>query len=180
MISVSVDVFGIPEVNSALEGVKVGVRNRVVKGAMRQLASKANKKAKDGLQRHRTKQLHRSLGIKYRSYKKGQIWTFVIGARRGFKARDKDGRNVNPVHYAHLVERGRSAVRPTRKMVLANRAAGIVYGRKVRAVQATPFLAPAFAMIQATASGYLAAEIPRLLALEVARYAAKGKSVYKK
>ena len=178
MIRVSVHVSGIADIAAAFKGVKEGVKNRVVKTAMRGLASRANKRAKAGVAKGPTGQLKRSIGIKYRSYRSKGIWVFLIGPRRGYRTIGKDGRPVNPIHYAHLVERGRAAIRPIKKTVLANRAAGVVFGRRVAPVAARPFMSPALQDMQLAAPGHLRSQIPRLLAAEVARYAKRGKSIY--
>jgi hypothetical protein len=75
----------------------------------------------------------------------------VVGPRAGFGRfisggvlNFVGGKRVNPAKYAHLIEYGRLVVVPKKKKVLADKAAGVVFGRAVRAVPPSPFLRPAF------------------------------------
>lgn len=53
-----------------------------------------------------------------------------------------EGRPVNPVYYAHLVEYGRATVTVKKKKVLSG--AGVVYGTHVAAMAPRPFMRPAW------------------------------------
>ena len=91
----------------------------------------------------RTGLLRKSLGRKVKSYRGGAVIVGVIGPRRGFRM-VIDGKPVNPVKYAHLVEYGRREVVPKKKKVLADKVGKVIYGRKVRAVAPRPFMRPAW------------------------------------
>jgi HK97 gp10 family phage protein len=67
----------------------------------------------------------------------GKTSVFVQKFRTTF-----EGRPVNPVHYAHLVEYGRAAVTIKKKKVLAG--GGVIYGTHVSAMAPRPFMRPAW------------------------------------
>lgn len=180
-IGVGLDLEGLPVLKEALEGVKVGVRNQVVRGVVRNLASAANKRAKSGQKRKRTGQLRKSLGLRPRSYRR-KVYVVVVGPRRGFEVRGPNGERVDPAKYAHLVERGRKANRPTRGRVMTfvvgrGRKAGRVFTRFVKAFRGDPFMGPAAEYVKLIAPNLLSTQVPPALEKVVARYAAKGKSV---
>lgn len=194
-VSVSVAVKGDPEVAAALDGVKVGVQNRVLKPALRKAARLGQAKAKAFLKpkrrpagRKRKGQrfspdrsgtLKRAIGVVYRGYRKGQTFAFVIGPRKGMGRVAKDGRYLDPAKYAHLKEGGRKKVKARRGKILASRATGKVFGKKVAAVLPAPFMKPAADYIAIVAPAILHRDVPAGIAREAAKYAAKGKSINK-
>lgn len=194
--SVSVAVKGDPAVAAAIEGVKVGVANAVLRPALRKAAQIGKQKAKRFLKpskrptgRRRsgkrfapdrsTGTLKRSIGVVYRPYRKGQSFVFVIGPRMGMGAVAKDGRYLDPVQYAHLKEGGRKAVRPTNKKVMASSATGKIFGKKAAAVMPAPFMKPASEYIALVAPAILHRDVPAGIAKIAAKYRAKGKTIYK-
>lgn len=64
------------------------------------------------------------------------------------------GRPVNPVKYAHLVEYGRVAVTVKKKKVLAG--GGVVFGTHVAAMAPRPFMRPAWEKVRTAAPGIMA------------------------
>ena len=209
-LGIGVKVAGSSEVIEALRGVKFGVGNRVLKGELRKVASKANKIAKAGLTTTRTGLLKKSIGVVYRRPNRNNPGggVYVVGPRRGFgmvigqtegkakrlirrltgkKAPKKPklsktivkrfkGRKVDPVKYAHLVEGGREIVSPKSKKALSD--GETVFGRRVRAVRAKPFMRPAAAYALQAGAAEIAAGVKAGIAREAAKYAAKGKSIY--
>lgn len=178
--TVKFDVRGLPEVKAAFEGVKAGVQNRVLKAALRKVASTANKTAKSGVTGRRTGQLKRSVGLVYRAYRKGGGFAFVVGPRKGFKVINPEtGKNVDPVFYAHLVEGGRRAVAPVNKRVLATGAKGrgAIIGKTAAAVAGEPFVGPARARAATEVKARVPGEVAKGVAAEARKYAKKGKSI---
>ena len=199
-------VQGSAEVTDALKGIKLGVRNRVLKAACKTQATKAAKVAKMYVRGKRSGQLAKSIGQVYRKYKGGLVWVFVAGPRKGFRIKLKDatkagrkkylkkyadrlgraltggerddllGRWVDPVKYGHFVEGGRKAVRAKPKTRAMSD--GItVFGRASRAVTPHPFMEPAAAAV-AGSRDQMTREIWTGLLVEAARYAKKGKTVH--
>mgnify|MGYP000007505271 CR=1 FL=1 len=84
-LGIGVKVAGSSEVIEALRGVKFGVGNRVLKGELRKVASKANKIAKSGLTTTRTGLLKKSIGVVHRPARgKPGAGAYIVGPRRGF------------------------------------------------------------------------------------------------
>ncbi len=85
---ISFRVGGVPEILDTLRGVKLGVGNLVLKGALRKQAGKTAKAAKAGVPPGRTGLLKRSIGYLYRKPRRstGQIGVFVIGSRASVHA----------------------------------------------------------------------------------------------
>jgi hypothetical protein len=184
---VKVRVDGAEEIARALESIKVGIANRLLRQAANKLASRGNKTARAKLTRKRTRALRRSLGTKGRSYK--GVYFVAVGPRRGFKTEDEFGRPVDPVHYAHLVERGRKEVRPKKgkylviPVVQGGRAAvktkSLLFVRSARAVAASPFLGPAYDDARSRALDVAGPVIRDGIIREAAKAKAKGKTIYR-
>lgn len=175
-LTATVDVRSRRDVAAALAGVKAGVQNRVVKAAVAKVARLAAKAVKKGAPASRTGALKRSIGTSYKSRPKAGQWTYKAGPRKGFTTTTTDGRKVNPVNYAHLVEGGRKEVRPKRKSALRI-AAGVVR-KRAQAVAAKPFVAPVWRGVQGRGVAMIGRDIKAGIAREAAKYKAKGKSIY--
>jgi hypothetical protein len=171
-------------VRAALDGVKRGVVNRVVKAAVARQARAASRIAKASAPRGPSGAFRRSLGMKFKSYRKAAVWVYLVGARFDVTGTDPNtGRRTVPAFYAHLAERGRRAVAAKKKTLLRFFPAGAkgpVYSRAVRPARGTPAITRAWRSVR---SGAAAAEIERdvLAGLKriAAAYAARGKSIYR-
>jgi HK97 gp10 family phage protein len=134
----------------------------------------------------RTGQLRKSLGRLVKSTKDGKAVFGVVKPRAGVWAADApglvgrrvtrrgkarvfvqkfkttfQGKPVNPVYYAHLVEYGRAEVRPKNKKVLSSRPkggteGGVIYGTRVRMVSPRPFMRPAWDQYKDVATSIIA------------------------
>lgn len=104
-----------------------GLRNKAIRVAM----NKAPAKVKSAVQSNAPSRfgiLKKSIRIKVRQYKTGNVWVAVVGARsekkrKGkYKRGDKKGQPKihNPARYGHLVERGtaRAKAKPYLKPAL--------------------------------------------------------------
>jgi hypothetical protein len=192
MLSIKMSIAKAEEaaVQSALAGVKKGVANRVLRSAIAKMARIGAKAAKSNIRRERTGSLRKSIGIRSRTYRGGESQIAVIGARRSFRTVGDDGKTVNPAKYSHLLERGRKAVVAkggglsfTVGAVRAKGRRAAVPGQKivvkrVRAFTGDPFMEPAVPAVQSAYSSQFVRDVREGLAREVAKYAAKGKSVY--
>lgn len=200
----SIKIAGGNDVANAIKGIKAGVANRVLKSAVGKVARKAQKTAKSRIKAKRLGLLSKAIGYLYRTYKKGTVWVYVIGPRKGFRQRvdampqraqkklirllgkrkrrkltDAQVRilvakSVDPVKYAHLVEGGRKAVRPTRKKILSDRIN--TYGKRARAVAPSPFMKPAADQIRASGAEVVA-DVKAGIEREAAKYAKRGKTI---
>lgn len=103
------ELSGIREVMARLEGLKPGKVRRIHRKVLNEVTKPVLKTAKSLVPR-RTGQLRKSLGRKVRTYPSG-VTVGVIGPRNGFLI-VKDGKRINPVKYAHLVELGTRHSRP--------------------------------------------------------------------
>ena len=72
---------------------------------------------------------------------------FVIGSQ-----------NRVPTKYAHLVEKGRKEVKPTKKQVLYSGVTGTIYGRRAKSVPARPFVLRTFQATRTQSKQALEAE----------------------
>jgi len=137
---------GLKETLALLDDIKRGVRNRIMRKALRAGARPIIKAARS-LVPQRTRQMKKALGVIIRTYTSGVV-AAILGVRKGFKV-EIDGRWVNPEKYLHLVLFGRGEVvagmakgQPTGKRVLSDEE--VIYGRHVAAVPGNNFLAAAF------------------------------------
>lgn len=115
----------------------------------------------------RTRQLRKAIGRRVRKYRAGAVVVGLVGPRRGFRIVLPNGKTVDPVKYAHLVEFGRRAV-TAKKKLLADKLGGVVFGKSVRAAAPKPFLRPAYDANRAK----IPAELARQLNLALAAFAA--------
>jgi hypothetical protein len=83
---------------------------------------------------------------------------------------------IDPTKYAHLVEKGRSAVSVKGKKVLSN--GEVTFGKSAKGVAARPFMRPASEAVKQSGPAEIAADVKAGIAREAAKYAAKGKSIY--
>lgn len=183
-ITLTVDKSTQRGVMRAIEGVKAGVANRVVKAALGKVARAAAKVAKARAPVGTTGQLKRSVGLSFKSQPKAGKWRYKVGPRRGYQA-TVAGRKVNTTRYAHLAEFGRKAVKPRKRAALRLRSLSdngraLVFTRAVRAAAPRPFLTPAWRQVAAGGLSRLAADVRAGISREAAKYAARGKSIYRR
>ena len=185
-------------VKAALDGVKFGVTNRVVKAAVAKQSRIAAKEAKQDAPRGPSGNLKRSIGVKFRSYKAAQVWVFAVGPRTHFEdvhpAVGPNGqivyRKTVATKIAHLAEGGRRGVgvvkakwlafvtvRGNARAKRARKPDRVVYAKKVRAAHAFRFVERAYQRL-VTRTGQIETDIVAGIKREAAKYAAKGKSIY--
>src|SRR5262245_59638504 len=140
-VAVRAEVRGLDQILARLTHVEKAVAKKILRSIVNHGTKLQLQAAKSNLQGERTGQLRRSMGRKIKVYTNTRTWVGIVGPRRGYKI-TVNGHNVDPVHYAHLVEGGRRAVTPTEKAVMSDGAE--VYGTHARAVPPRPFLKPAF------------------------------------
>jgi HK97 gp10 family phage protein len=88
--------------------------------------------------------LRKSLGRLIKTYRAGKVMAGIVGPRKSFVVTLPNGKRMRASKYAHLVELGRREVVPKKKRVLADKAGGVFYGERVRAVPPRPFMRPAW------------------------------------
>jgi hypothetical protein len=178
---------GEEDIKKALDGVRDAVRNKVLKDAIKGVGKNGSRKQKTLLKNKRTRQLHRSLGMKFQSYRRGTSFIVVLGPRRGFKIIGPGGRTVNPTQYAHLLERGRKSVRAKKTslfgrrgvmtfVITKGRGKGFRRSRQVRAFAGRPFMRPTLDYLKMVAPWIMRDIITRGVESQAAKWAAKGQS----
>lgn len=123
--AIRAEIDGLPKLIRQLEGLRKGVRNKILRPAMRKSVSIVNKAAKGLVQTNGTGQLKRSLGVKV-FIGRGGAMIGIVGPRPGYRTttktsdrralRDFAGFKVrggykgptwhDPRFVAHFVERG--------------------------------------------------------------------------
>jgi HK97 gp10 family phage protein len=99
-------ITGVAELISKLRTLDDKVRRKALRSGIAKAGRIIAKDAKDRVQR-RSGQLARSIGSKVKVYRNGGAVVAIVGPRKGFKI-IVDGKPVDPVRYAHLVEAGTS------------------------------------------------------------------------
>lgn len=187
--SVKVDVNGVKAVERAFEGIKEGVRNRVLKASIGKVARRAARVAKQRAPRGPSGTLKKSIGAIYRSYRKGEVWLYVLGPRRGITGTaphqpQRRYPNFVPTRYGHLAERGRGALRaknyPRMLFYPSPKAQHRIARVKVGPARGFRFMEKTYKLLDspsARLTRFLIEDILAGIEREAAKYAAKGKSV---
>lgn len=175
-LTLTVDKASQRDIARALDGVKSGVANRVVKQAVAKVAREAAKTAKRLAPRGPSGMLKRAIGTSFKGQPRKGKWTYKVGARRGYAA-TVAGKKVDATRIVHLAEFGRKAVAPTRKKAMLLGSLGVVR-KRARAARGQPFITPAWRSVETAGVGRIAADVKAGVAREAARYAARGKSIY--
>lgn len=175
MAKIEAKLTGLDDAIAALRGIKIGVANRLMKQELLKLGRQAAKLAKaaaprgDGI-------IRKSIAAVAKKARGEDAAVVVIGPRKGYGARQADGRYVDPAKVAHLVEGGRKSIVMSKKR-LYDSIAKRFFGKSVQAVAAKPFMQPAADAILATGVAQLKAGIEVGLVREAIKYARKGKSI---
>lgn len=188
-------------VKAALDGVKRGVQNKVIKAAVQKQARAAAKVAKEHTPRGASGALKKSIGFIYRSYQSRTVWVFVIGSRKdGFddwqptvgKTGQVEYRRHVPHKIAHLAEYGRQALVPTAAKILSfvslkgnrwqkrkRKEGPVVYTPRVKESRQSFFMRRGYTYLLGKKSAIMADIVAGIYA-EARKYQAKGKSIYLK
>jgi len=181
-LRVAVDPLASAEVREAFSAVKRGVVNRVVKEAIAKVARSAAGAARRAAPRGNTQAMRKSVATKYRTYKSKAVWVYLIGPRRGAAVYDPvSNRRHDPAKVAHLAERGRRAVAPTRKKSLrffARQRMTAIFARGAAAYGGAHFMAAAWREVRRGAGGRIERAVLEGIERIGAAYAAKGKSIF--
>src|SRR6185436_6859462 len=154
------------EVLHNLNALPTGVAKKVLAKVIRKVQKPMVASARRNVRRNkRSGQLEKSLGIVIRRYRnKLSVWG-VLGSRGGFRA-EWNGKPVDPMYYAHLVEKSHKLV--TLGFIEGTKSVLFVTRLKVPGqTRAYPFLEPAFKQHEARAK----AEAIKEIAYEVEREA---------
>lgn len=185
---VTVNPASVKEIERAFEGIKEGVRNRVLKQSIGKIARRAAKVAKQKAPRGPSGTTKKSIGTRYKSYRRGEVWIYAIGPRAGFRGtashQPKRRYQFVPTRYGHLAERGRGALTAKRypKMLFYPTAkATYRVGRaRVGPARGFKFMEKTYKLLNspsARLTRFLIEDILAGIEREAAKYAAKGKSV---
>lgn len=166
------------DIARAIDGVKVGVANRVVKQAIAKVARAAAKTAKAMAPVGPSGALKKAIGTSFKGQPRVGRWTYKVGARRGY-SRYASGRRVDSTRYVHLAEFGRRAVTPTGKQAMRLTSLGNIVRKRAKAARGRPFLTPAWRRVEAGGLSRLAADVRAGINREAAKYAARGKSIFR-
>ncbi len=171
--AITVELKGLKDAAARLHNVKQSVRTAILKPAINEGTKPVEKAARSRVTKS-SGLLKKSIGRKVIGNRTSGVVVGLIGPRKGFGATvtRADGTTVyeDPVHIAHLVEFGRRAVE-ARGKVLSTGKGGRVFGKRVKAAPARPFLRPAWTATKAEAERVIAARVK----VEIAKQAAKGK-----
>lgn len=176
---IKVRIRGLEQTLRALDGVKRGVRNRVIRAAVNAASTPVLKEIKSRVPKE-TGLLRRSIGRKMWTAKRTGTVIAIIGPRRKFrqqviakkgwrkgKIRHSDSTFSDPTKYAHLVEYGvdphfmpkRGAVHP--------------------GAAPQPFVRPGWLATKGIAEAIIRKRIEEGVHSEARKYAKKGKSIFK-
>lgn len=153
----------IKNLNSLAERVQRKILRKVLRRVGKPMVAEARKRV-----RRRSGTLAKSLGTVIRTYKKTSV-VAIMGPRGGFRA-TWDGKEIDPVNYAHLIEKGHTL----KTLGITDGAGGVLFVVGLRNpghVQAFPFLGPAFEAHKGSARSSAIAEIAKEIEKEAERKA---------
>lgn len=127
---------GAKEAERSLKRLKRGAANKIARRALSKSSTVVLKAVKDNVPR-REGLLKKSLGRKVFTTKTKGRTMALVGPRMGFKI-FKDGKPIDPVKYAHIVEFGRKAVIVKRRSVLSD--GERFFGDRVKPAPARSFI----------------------------------------
>lgn len=113
-INVHVDLKSLGQVQLALIQYRDSVLNVAMKTGATKGARRTLPTAKSTLKKHRrSQQLEKSLGVKYKAYRKG--WVVLLGPRKYFRGSlpglmSPNSTTIDPIKYAHILRGGRKEV----------------------------------------------------------------------
>jgi hypothetical protein len=175
----------------ALEDLKTGVRNRAIRQGLRRTGPVGVKAAKTKLTRKSLAALAKSMGFTIKMYRKGEAYVLVVGPRRGFDTTKeipnagKTGvvtRKFGPTYIGWIIQMGRGPSVAKKKKFLAipfDNGNEWKFRRAVKGTQPIKYMDAAFAAMKHWADEYLSEEFIRQVSLIEAKYASKGKSIYR-
>ena len=144
-IKMRIESSAINELVAKLASIDRKIGRKALKDGINEGTKVVTADAKAGVPR-RTGQLRKSIGRKVWVKKGGAVIYGLVGPRKGFRTLYQ-GKYIDPVKYAHLVEFGRREVvagvakgKPTGKKVLSSGKGGQIFGKKVRSVAPRPFM----------------------------------------
>jgi hypothetical protein len=153
-------VTGLANAAAKLEDLKRGMRNRILRKALRAGARPLTQLAK-AFVRQRTRTYEKAIGVVLVTDKRTGTVKAVIRARGG-----KTTENEDPVRISHLEEEGRQAVEVSQgKKVLSAGPEGPTFGRRARAAEGSH----AFRRAYDQGRGLAVAEVERVIAEELRR-----------
>lgn len=153
----------IKNLHSLAERTQRKILRKVVRRVQKPMIATARKNV-----RRRSGQLAKSLGTIVKVYRKTSVIA-VLGPRSGFST-VIDGKNVDPVYYAHLVELGHKL----KTLAITDGVGGVLFITRLKAsgfVPAYPFLGPAFEAHKNSARSEAISEIAKEIEKEAEREA---------
>lgn len=161
-INVSIDPAQIAELVNRLRDLDKKAARAAVRKGMNEVTKLVNRDAKANVPKG-TGLLRKSIGRKIVVSRGGANLLGIVKPRGGAKFKKKvNGKDVNPLKYAHLVEYGRVRVHVKNKKVLA--ANGKFFGTSAKAVAPRPFLRPAWEKNRGNAAALISAELNKAIA----------------
>lgn len=163
-ISIIGDKAVIRNLHSLAERTQRKILKKVVRRVQKPMIAEARRRV-----RRRSGQLAKSLGTVIRTYKQTNVIA-VAGPRGGFRT-TWNGRPIDPVFYAHLVEGGHRIARGGKLASKKGRRTKGKQGEHTGDVPAYPFLGPAFEANKDTAKTAAIREIAKEIEKEAEREA---------
>jgi HK97 gp10 family phage protein len=161
-IHVGIDPAQLAEVVGRLRDLDKKAARAAVRKGLNEVTKVVTKDAKANVPKG-TGLLRKSIGRKIVVSRGGAKLLGVVKPRGGAKfTKTVNGKKVNPIRYAHLVEYGRVRVFVKNKKVLA--ANGKFFGASAKAVAPRPFLRPAWDKNKGAAVALVSAQVQRAIA----------------
>ncbi len=190
-LTAKIDLASLRSVQRALDKVKAGVANRVVKGAVAKAARSVARVARQDAPQGSVGVVRKSIGVKYKSYERGMVWAYLIGPRRGFRMKGPGGKDVVATRVGHFAEAGRKSIAPKPGTVLAfftlkgspaskrrRKVSGAIFTRKpVKAAAGFFFMQKAWGETKGLKTS-IERDILAGVMREATKAAAAGKSIY--
>jgi len=175
--AIKAEISGLEPLIKALQSLEKKAAKKILKDAVNDASKIVLKAAKANVPVATTgihhELLKKSLGRKVKVYRKTGKVIAIIGPRRGFK-QTKSGKQlsalgkqfqdagIDPAHYAHLIEFGRSAITHTEARALAIPVQGwdaVIFRPRAGPVAPHPFMRPALDSTQSAVKGAMEAAI---------------------
>lgn len=158
-ISIRVQDGDVQALAAKLAALSRTAAKQALRAGMNEVTREVLKEVKSNTPRGRG-QLRKSMGRVVRVLRSGKGVLGKVGPRSGYRIM-VNGKPVDPIRYAHIVEYGRKALTPKKKKVMADAWRGgsgwqgTIFGKRVRAVAPTGFMRRSWDAVRSRVTGIL-------------------------